>query len=83
MYYMMVKQGDNLSPTLFNLFINNLAIQIKALRCSIKIGIEQVSILCILNYMMHVLFQQCCMVPKYLDIIINPSNLEKHTKKEH
>ena len=40
-----VKQGDNLSPTLFNLFINNLASQIKELHCGIKIGIEQVSIL--------------------------------------
>ena len=39
------KQGDNLSPTLFNLFINNLASQIKELHCGIKIGIEQVSIL--------------------------------------
>ena len=41
-----VKQGDNLSPTLFNLcIINNLASQIKELHCGIKIGIEQVNIL--------------------------------------
>ena len=42
-----VKQGDNLSSssTLFNLFINNLASQIKELNCGIQIGIEQVSIL--------------------------------------
>ena len=40
-----VKQGDNPSPTLINLFINNLASQIKELHCGIKIGIEQVSIL--------------------------------------
>ena len=40
-----VKQGDNLSPTLFNLFINNLASHIKELHCGIKIGIEQVIIL--------------------------------------
>ena len=43
--YYGVKQGDNLSPTLFNLCINNLASQIKELHCGIKIGIEQVSIL--------------------------------------
>ena len=40
-----VKQGDNLSPSLFNLFINNLASQIKELHCGNKIGIEHVSIL--------------------------------------
>ena len=40
-----VKQGDNLSPTPFNLFINNIASQIKESHCGIKIGIEQVSIL--------------------------------------
>ena len=40
-----VKQGDNLSSTLFNLFINNLVSKIKELHCGIKIGIEQVSIL--------------------------------------
>ena len=40
-----VKQDDNLSPTLFNLFINNLASQMKELHCDIKIDIEQVSIL--------------------------------------
>ena len=40
-----VKQDDNLSHTLFNLFINNLDSQIKGLHCGIKIGIEQVSIL--------------------------------------
>ena len=35
------------------------------------------------HYMMPVLFQQFCMVLKYLDII-NPSNFEeKNTKKEH
>ena len=39
-----VNQGDNISPTLFNLFINKLANQIKELHCGI-IGIEQVSIL--------------------------------------
>ena len=37
-----VKQGDNLSPTLF---INNLASQIKELHCGYKIGIKPVSIL--------------------------------------
>ena len=40
-----VKQGDNLTPSLLNLFINNLASQIKELHCGIKIGIGQVSIL--------------------------------------
>ena len=46
MYYNYgVKQGDNLYPTLFNLFINNLVSQIKELHCGIKICIEQVSIL--------------------------------------
>ena len=45
MYHNGVKQGADLSPTLFNLFINNLASQIKELHSGIKIGIEQVSIL--------------------------------------
>ena len=44
-----VKQGDNLTPTLFNLLINNLASQIKELHCGIKIGIKQVSILLYTN----------------------------------
>ena len=36
MYYMVLSRGggvDNISPTLFNLFINNLASQIKELHC--------------------------------------------------
>ena len=45
MYYMVLNRVDHLSPTLFNLVINNLASQIKELHCGIKIGIEQVIIL--------------------------------------
>ena len=40
-----VKQGDNLSPTLFSLFINDLAIKIKELKYGVKIANEIVSIL--------------------------------------
>ena len=40
-----VKQGDALSPTLFAVFINDLANQIKPLNCGVKCGSEQVSIL--------------------------------------
>ena len=40
-----VKQGDNLSPTLFSLFINDLAIKLKELHCGIKIANDNVSIL--------------------------------------
>ncbi len=40
-----VRQGDNLSPTLFGLFVNDLAIEIKSLGCGIKFGHDQVSLL--------------------------------------
>ena len=40
-----VRQGDTLSPTLFNLFVNTLAAEIKELNCGIKIGDTTVSIL--------------------------------------
>ena len=33
-----VEQGDNLSPTLFALFINNLAEELKTLNCGISIN---------------------------------------------
>ena len=33
-----VKQGDNLSPTLFNLYINDLAQEIKNLNCGVNFG---------------------------------------------
>ena len=40
-----VCQGDTLSPTLFNLFVNDLATEIKTLECGVKIGNKSVSIL--------------------------------------
>jgi len=40
-----VKQGDNLSPTLFSLFLNDLAVNIKNLNGGISIGNIKVSIL--------------------------------------
>ena len=40
-----VKQGDALSPTLFAVYINDLANQIKPLNCGVTCGSEQVSIL--------------------------------------
>jgi len=40
-----VRQGDNLSPTLFGLFINDLAVHIKNLNKGVKIGLDTVSIL--------------------------------------
>ena len=43
--YVGVRQGDNLSPTLFNLFVNDLATKIKELNCGVKIGNKTVSIL--------------------------------------
>ena len=40
-----VKQGDALSPTLFAIYINDLAKEIKALNCGIRCGNEMISIL--------------------------------------
>ena len=40
-----VRQGDNLSPTLFAIFINDLADGIKELNCGIQIGGDNVSVL--------------------------------------
>ena len=40
-----VRQGDNLSPTLFSLFINDLANAIKSLNVGIKVGNKLVNIL--------------------------------------
>ena len=40
-----VRQGDNLSPTLFGIFINDLAIEIQSLNLGISIGEHKVSIL--------------------------------------
>ena len=40
-----VKQGDNLSPTIFSLFLNDLAIEIKKLNLGIPIDNRNVSIL--------------------------------------
>ena len=40
-----VKQGDNVSPTLFSLYINELAKEIKDLKCGIKINNIDISIL--------------------------------------
>jgi hypothetical protein len=40
-----VKQGDNLSPTLFALFINDLAIQLKDLNNGIEIGSYKLNVL--------------------------------------
>ena len=37
------KQGDNLSPTLFNLFINNLASQIKELHWVLKLVLNRLA----------------------------------------
>ena len=42
---MEVKQGDNLSPTLFGLFINDLVNEIKRLNMGIKLGNDNVGIL--------------------------------------
>ena len=44
---------------------------------------EIVLMICNPTYMIHVLFQQYSMVLKYLDIIINPNNLETKYKQEH
>lgn len=40
-----VKQGDNLSPTLFSLFINDLAQEITNLQCGVKFDDDMLSIL--------------------------------------
>ena len=40
-----VRQGDSLSPTMFSLFINDLAHQINDLRCGVRFGDSSLSIL--------------------------------------
>ena len=40
-----VRQGDTLSPTLFNLFVNDLAREVNELKCGVKIGNKMVSVL--------------------------------------
>jgi hypothetical protein len=40
-----VKQGDNLSPTLFNMFINDLAAEVKALNCGVNVDGHNICIL--------------------------------------
>ena len=40
-----VRQGDTLSPTLFSLFINDLAKEIKTAGCGISVGDDKVPIL--------------------------------------
>ena len=42
-----VRQGDTLSPTLFNLFVNDLSTEIKTLECGVKLEINQ----CLFCYM--------------------------------
>ena len=44
-----VRQGDNLSPTLFSLFINELAKETKAMNLGIKIGNRLISVLLYAN----------------------------------
>ena len=40
-----VRQGDNLSPTLFNIFLNDLAYEIQSLNLGVKFGNLKVSML--------------------------------------
>ena len=40
-----VRQGDNLSPTLFNIYINDLAEELKSMNLSIKLGDLHICIL--------------------------------------
>ena len=40
-----VKQGDALSPTLFAMYINDLAIRIKSLQCGVRCGDDNISVL--------------------------------------
>ena len=40
-----VKQGDNLSPTLFSMFLNDLAVEIKQIDCGIEIDGMKITIL--------------------------------------
>lgn len=40
-----LKQGCNLSPTLFSLYLNDLAVEIKSLGCGVKYGEKELSIL--------------------------------------
>ena len=53
-----VKQGDNLIPLLFNIFINDLAKYINSERCGLKIGIDNVSMLLYANYIVPLLRHQ-------------------------
>ena len=40
-----VKQADNLSPTLFAMYLNDLAVEVKSLNCGIDVDAKQVTIL--------------------------------------
>ncbi len=69
-----VKQGDGLSPTLFNIYINDLASQIKALGKGVKFNNEEISIL---MYADDVVL----LAEREEDLICMLSTLEKWTKK--
>ena len=65
-----VKQGDNLSPTLFAMYLNDLAVEVKSLNCGIDINGRQVTILLYADYIV-LLAPNERSLQKQLDAIYN------------
>ena len=63
-----VKQGDTLSPTLFSMFINDLAVDVKNLNCRVDAGDINVSILLYANDIVLIAPYENCL-QKQLNVV--------------